>query len=86
MSARDRLAGWLRDCAARIAPPPRPAPAAPDPEPAPDDGLTIPAPPAAPPAFATPEQVRDAMNRRLIQQVRQDRKGVVTIEHLGRIS
>ncbi len=83
MSTRDRLADWLRGCAARIAPPPQPAPR---PEPAPDDGLAIPAPPAAPPAFATPEQVRAAMNRRLIQQVRQDREGVVRIEHLGRIS
>lgn len=85
MSARDRLAGWLRDCAARIAPPAPPAPA-PAPEPEPDDGLTIPPPPAAPPPFATPGQIRDAMNRRLIQQARKDRDGVVSIEHLGRIS
>lgn len=87
MSARDRLAGWLRDCAARIAPPAPPAPAtAPAPELEPDDGLTIPPPPAAPPPFATPGQVRDAMNRRLIQQMRLDREGVVPIEHLGRTS
>lgn len=51
-----------------------------------DDGLTIPPPPSAPPSFATPEQIRAAMNRRLIQRVRQEREGVVSIEHLGRIS
>lgn len=82
MSAlRDAIATWLRGCADRMAPPARPVP-----RPEPDDGPTIPPPPAAPPSFATPEQIRAAHNRRLLQQARQDRRGVVSIEHLGRVS